>query len=292
MPTGISATFNNDGTKVVFTDEWGGGGRPRCRAWDPLNWGADAIYDIVDNKLVFKSHYKMPAPQLESENCVAHNGSIVPVKGRDIFAQAWYQGGISIMDFTDSANPIEIGYFDRGPVLEDELVTGGYWSVYYYEGKLYGTEDCKSLMYLNYFQVSSFQRRILSQPKMQDLLQGLKDYLILNSKYRWSGQIILHLNNLEKTSRSQAKPFIKLEEFCLETYFLIPGLSKFLLFENNLEIVILREVPFPIFSLLLIGALQVIFGTLIIVGKKVSISACILVFITSLINLYIHDFGT
>ena len=140
-----SATFNNDGTKVVFTDEWGGGGRPRCRAWDPLNWGADAIYDIVDNKLVFKSHYKMPAPQLESENCVAHNGSIVPVKGRDIFAQAWYQGGISIMDFTDSANPIEIGYFDRGPVLEDELVTGGYWSVYYYEGKLYGTEIARGL---------------------------------------------------------------------------------------------------------------------------------------------------
>ncbi|GIR02843.1 MAG: hypothetical protein CM15mP12_3740 [Gammaproteobacteria bacterium] len=140
-----SATFNNDGTKVVFTDEWGGGGRPRCRAWDPLNWGADAIYDIVDNRLVFKSHYKMPAPQLESENCVAHNGSIVPVKGRDIFAQAWYQGGISIMDFTDSANPIEIGYFDRGPVLEDELVTGGYWSVYYYEGKLYGTEIARGL---------------------------------------------------------------------------------------------------------------------------------------------------
>ena len=140
-----SATFNNDGTKVVFTDEWGGGGRPRCRAWDPLNWGADAIYDIVDNKLVFKSHYKMPAPQLESENCVAHNGSIVPVKGRDIFAQAWYQGGISIMDFTDSANPVEIGYFDRGPVLEDELVTGGYWSVYYYEGKLYGTEIARGL---------------------------------------------------------------------------------------------------------------------------------------------------
>ena len=87
----------------------------------------------------------MPAPQLESENCVAHNGSIVPVKGRDIFAQAWYQGGISIMDFTDSANPIEIGFFDREPVLEDELVTGGYWSVYYYEGKLYGTEIARGL---------------------------------------------------------------------------------------------------------------------------------------------------
>ena len=103
-----SATFNNDGTKVIFTDEWGGGGRARCRAWDPLDWGADAIYDIVDNKLIFKSHYKMPAPQLETENCVAHNGSIIPIPNRDIFVQALSQGGISIMYFNDSTNPVEI----------------------------------------------------------------------------------------------------------------------------------------------------------------------------------------
>lgn len=140
-----SATFNNEGTKILFTDEWGGGGRARCRAWDPLNWGADAIYDIVDNKLEFKSHYKMPAPQLETENCVAHNGSIVPVPGRDIFVQAWYQGGISVIDFTDSSNPIEIAYFDRGPIKEQELITGGYWSVYYYEGNIYGTEITRGL---------------------------------------------------------------------------------------------------------------------------------------------------
>ena len=140
-----SATFNNEGTKILFTDEWGGGGRARCRAWDPLNWGADAIYDIVDEKLEFRSHYKMPAPQLETENCVAHNGSIVPVPGRDIFAQAWYQGGISVIDFTDSANPIEIAYFDRGPIMEEELITGGYWSVYYYEGAIYGTEITRGL---------------------------------------------------------------------------------------------------------------------------------------------------
>ena len=140
-----SATFNNDGTKVVFTDEWGGGGRPRCRAWDPLTWGADAIYDIVDGKLEYKSHYKMPAPQLETENCVAHNGSIIPIPGRDIFVQAWYQGGISIIDFTDSENPIEIAYFDRGPIDEEQLVTGGYWSVYYYEGYIYATEIVRGL---------------------------------------------------------------------------------------------------------------------------------------------------
>ena len=140
-----SATFNNDGTKVVFTDEWGGGGRPRCRAWDPLNWGANAIYDIVDNKLIFKSHYKMPAPQKESENCVAHNGSIIPIKGRDVFVQAWYQGGISIMDFTDSLDPKEIAYFDRGPIDENNLITGGYWSAYFYNGKIYGTDIVRGL---------------------------------------------------------------------------------------------------------------------------------------------------
>ncbi|MEK9649317.1 MAG: DUF305 domain-containing protein [Gammaproteobacteria bacterium] len=140
-----SATFNNDGTKVIFTDEWGGGGRPRCRAWDPLTWGADAIYDIVDGKLIFQSHYKMPAPQKETENCVAHNGSIVPVQGRDIFVQAWYQGGVSLIDFTDSKNPIEIGYFDRGPISDEKLMTGGYWSVYYYEGYIYATEIIRGL---------------------------------------------------------------------------------------------------------------------------------------------------
>ena len=140
-----SATFNNDATKVVFTDEWGGGGRPRCRAWDPLNWGANAIYDIVDGKLIFQSHYKMPAPQKESENCVAHNGSIVPVPDKDLFIQAWYQGGISLMDFTDSKNPKEIAYFDRGPIDDENLITGGFWSVYYYKGFLYATEIVRGL---------------------------------------------------------------------------------------------------------------------------------------------------
>ena len=140
-----SATFNNEGTKVIFTDEWGGGGRPRCRAWDPLNWGANAIYNIVDNKLIFKSHYKMPAPQKESENCVAHNGSIIPIKGKDIFVQAWYQGGISVMDFTDSLNPKEIAYFDRGPIDEENLISGGFWSVYFYKGKIYATEIVRGI---------------------------------------------------------------------------------------------------------------------------------------------------
>ncbi|MGB3456319.1 MAG: DUF305 domain-containing protein, partial [Litorimonas sp.] len=140
-----SATFNNDGTKVVFTDEWGGGSRPRCRPQDPQDWGANAIFDIVDGKLEFQSYYKVPAPQSESENCVAHNGSIVPVPGRDIFAQAWYQGGLSLMDFTDSSNPVEIAYFDRGPVHADKLTLAGYWSTYWYDGKIYGTEIARGL---------------------------------------------------------------------------------------------------------------------------------------------------
>jgi hypothetical protein len=140
-----SATFNNDGTKVLFTDEWGGGGRPRCRVQDPLNWGADAIYDIVDGRLEFRGYFKMPAPQTDKENCVAHNGAIIPVPGRDIFVQAWYQGGISVVDFTDSANPIEIAFFDRGPIDEDIMITGGFWSAYWYHGRIYGTEITRGL---------------------------------------------------------------------------------------------------------------------------------------------------
>ena len=140
-----SATFNNDGTKVIFTDEWGGGSRPRCRASDPMTWGADAIFDIVDGQLEFGGYFKLPAPQSEEENCVAHNGSIIPVPGRDIFVQAWYQGGVSVIDFTDSANAFEIAFFDRGPVFEEELVMGGYWSTYWFDGLIYGTEIARGL---------------------------------------------------------------------------------------------------------------------------------------------------
>ena len=140
-----SATFNNDGTKVIFTDEWGGGSRARCRASDPRQWGANAIYDVVDGHLEYRSHYKLPAPQSETENCVAHNGSLVPVPGRDIMVQAWYQGGISVFDFTDSANPFEIAYFDRGPFDAEKIAMAGYWSAYWYRGFIYGTEIARGL---------------------------------------------------------------------------------------------------------------------------------------------------
>jgi hypothetical protein len=140
-----SATFNNRGTKVLFTDEWGGGTRPRCRTTDPPNWGANAIFDIVDRRLRFAGYYKLPAPQTEQENCVAHNGSLIPVPGRDIMAQAWYQGGISVFDFTDSAKPIEIAFFDRGPVDPKQLTTGGFWAAYWYNGNIYGTEMARGI---------------------------------------------------------------------------------------------------------------------------------------------------
>ncbi len=140
-----SATFNHDGTKVIFTDEWGGGGRARCRASDPREWGANAIFDVVDGRMEFRSHYKLPAPQTEQENCVAHNGSLVPVPGRDIMVQAWYQGGISVFDFTDSSNPVEIAFFDRGPLDPERVVMAGYWSAYWYRGFIYGTEIARGL---------------------------------------------------------------------------------------------------------------------------------------------------
>ena len=140
-----SATFNNDGTKVIFTDEWGGGTRPRCRPTDAPAWGANAIFDIVDRKLRFAGYYKLPVPQTDQENCVAHNGSIIPVPGRDIMVQAWYQGGLSMFDFTDSAKPVEIAFFDRGPLDAKRLITGGYWSTYWFNGHIYAAEIARGL---------------------------------------------------------------------------------------------------------------------------------------------------
>ncbi len=140
-----SASFSNDGKKVVFTDEWGGGMGARCRANDPNKWGANAIFNLKDNKLGFASYYKLPAAQTESENCVAHNGSLVPVPGRDIKVQAWYQGGISVMDFTDPSSPTEIAYFDRGPIDAKMLMMGGSWSAYWYNGRIYSSEIARGL---------------------------------------------------------------------------------------------------------------------------------------------------
>ncbi len=140
-----SATFNNDGTTIMFTDEWGGGGAPKCRASDPMEWGANAIFTIEDGEMVFKSYYKMPAPQTSLENCVAHNGSLIPIPGRDIMIQGWYQGGISLIDWTDPDNPVEIGFHDRGPSDGTRQGSGGSWSVYWYNGVIVNSEISRGL---------------------------------------------------------------------------------------------------------------------------------------------------
>ncbi|WP_340103092.1 LVIVD repeat-containing protein [Rhodohalobacter sp. 8-1] len=141
-----SATFNNDGSTVLFTDEWGGGGQPKCRAEDPMEWGANAIYSInSNNEMRFESYYKMPAPQTAQENCVAHNGSLIPIPGRDIMVQSWYQGGVSVFDYTDPKNPIEIAFHDRGPISADQMASGGSWSIYWYNGVLVNSEISRGL---------------------------------------------------------------------------------------------------------------------------------------------------
>ncbi len=140
-----SATFNNDGTAIMFTDEWGGGGSPKCRASDPVEWGANAIFTVEDGEMVFTSYYKLSAPQTPQENCVAHNGSLIPIPGRDIMIQGWYQGGISLIDWTDPTNPVEIAYFDRGPVDGEVMRMGGSWSVYWYNGVIVNSEIARGL---------------------------------------------------------------------------------------------------------------------------------------------------
>jgi hypothetical protein len=140
-----SATFNNDGTKLLFSDEWGGGGAPKCRATDKKEWGSDAIFTIENRKLKFQSYYKLPAAQTDKENCVAHNGSLIPIPGRDVMVQAWYQGGISVFDWTDAARPHEIAFFDRGPVDSLRQAGGGSWSAYWYNGAIVSSEIARGL---------------------------------------------------------------------------------------------------------------------------------------------------
>jgi len=195
-----SATFNNDGTKVIFTDEWGGGMRPRCRVSDPKQWGANAIFDIVDRKLQFRSYFKMPAPQTEEENCVAHNGSLVPVPGRDIMVQAWYQGGISVFDFTDSSRPVEIAFFDRGPVDATQLIMGGYWSAYWYNGYIYGTEIARGLDVLK---LSPSEH--LSQNELDAASLVVRDIVNVQQQRRidWPASPVVGRAYLDQLGRSQ-----------------------------------------------------------------------------------------
>jgi hypothetical protein len=196
-----SATFNNDGTKIVFTDEWGGGTQPRCRASDLPTWGANAIFDIDNKKLRFASYYKLPAPQTEQENCVAHNGSIIPVPGRDIMVQGWYQGGVSVFDFTESSRAVEIAYFDRGPIDASKLLVAGFWSTYWYNGFIYGSDLGRGL---DVFRLTPSAQ--LSQNEIDAaVLVKLDEFNAQHqSRLRWPASLVVARAYVDQLERSQA----------------------------------------------------------------------------------------
>src|SRR5215475_10493991 len=204
-----SASFSNDGTKVVFTDEWGGGLGARCRPTDPNKWGADAIFDLKNDKLTFQSYYKMPAAQGDTENCVAHNGSLIPVPGRDIEVQAWYQGGISVMDFTDAAHPVEIAYFDRGPIDPKVLVLGGDWSAYWYNGYIYGSEIARGL---DVFELTP--TKFLTQNEIDAAKAVHVNELNVQNqqKIEWPSKLVVAKAYVDQIERSQALPAKKIAD--------------------------------------------------------------------------------
>jgi hypothetical protein len=198
-----SASFSNDGTKVVFTDEWGGGLGARCRANDPNKWGADAIFNLKDEKLSFAGYYKLPAAQGDTENCVAHNGSLIPVPGRDIEVQAWYQGGISIVDFTDAAHPFEIAYFDRGPIDPNMLVLGGDWSAYWYNGNIYGSEIARGL---DVFELTPSKFLTQNEIDAAKTVRVTELNVQNQQKIEWPAQLVVAKAYVDQLSRSQALP--------------------------------------------------------------------------------------
>lgn len=204
-----SASFSNDGSKVVFTDEWGGGLGARCRPNDPNKWGADAIFRLNDDKLTFANYYKLPAAQGDTENCVAHNGSLIPIPGRDVEVQAWYQGGISVMDFTDPANPVEIAYFDRGPIDPKMLVLGGDWSAYWYNGYIYGSEIARGL---DVFQLTP--TKFLTQNEIDAAKKVRVSELNVQNqqKIEWPQDLVVAKAYVDQLSRSQALPTSRITE--------------------------------------------------------------------------------
>jgi hypothetical protein len=198
-----SASFSNDGKKVVFTDEWGGGLAARCRANDPDKWGANAIFRLAGNKLSFASYYKLPAAQGDSENCVAHNGSLVPVPGRDIKVQAWYQGGISVMDFTDADRPVEIAYFDRGPIDPNMLVLGGDWSAYWYNGHVYASEIARGLDILELTPTEHLTQNEIDAAKA---VRVARLNVQNQEKIEWPRRLVVAKAYVDQLERSQALP--------------------------------------------------------------------------------------
>jgi len=187
----------------VFTDEWGGGLGARCRANDPNKWGADAIFQLKDNKLSFANYYKLPAAQGDSENCVAHNGSLIPIPGRDIEVQAWYQGGVSIVDFTDPAQPFEIGYFDRGPIDPNILVLGGDWSAYWYNGYIYASEIARGL---DVFELTATKFLTQNEIDAAKTVQVSELNVQNQQKIEWPAKLVVAKAYLDQLSRSQGLP--------------------------------------------------------------------------------------
>ena len=195
-----SATFNNDGTKILFSDEWGGGGAPKCRSTDPHEWGADAIFSIdKDKKMHFESYYKLSAPQTPEENCVAHNGSLIPVPGRDIMSQAWYQGGVSVFDWTDAKHPMEIAFFDRGPLKPDQMVLGGSWSAYWYNGVIVSSEITRGL---DIFELTP--NALLTQNEIDAAKTAHLDYLNVQDqpRYTWPASFAVARAYVDQLERS------------------------------------------------------------------------------------------
>jgi hypothetical protein len=204
-----SASFSNDGSKVLFTDEWGGGLGARCRPNDPNKWGADAIFSLNNDKLTFQNYYKLPAAQADTENCVAHNGSLLPVPGRDIEVQAWYQGGISIVDFTDAAHPFEIAYFDRGPVDPKTLVLGGDWSAYWYNGYIYGSEIARGL---DVFELTPTKFLTQNEIDAAKAVQVSELNVQNQQKIEWPAKLVVAKAYVDQLSRSQALPKDKIAD--------------------------------------------------------------------------------
>ena len=195
-----SAAFSNDGKKVVFTDEWGGGLGARCRANDPNKWGADAVFNLDGNKLNFASYYKLPAAQGDSENCVAHNGSLIPVPGRDLKVQAWYQGGISVMDFTDASKPFEIAYFDRGPIDPKMLILGGDWSAYWYNGNIYASEIARGL---DVFELTPTKFLTQNEIDAAKSVQVAELNVQNQQKIEWANQLVVAKAYVDQLERAQ-----------------------------------------------------------------------------------------
>ena len=156
-----TAAFSNDGKKLIQTDEWGGGTGPMCQASSMIELGGNTVISLdAKKKQTQRAYFKLPSAQTAEENCVSHNGGIIPVPGRDLYVQGWYQGGVNIMDFTDPDKAIEIGYFDRGSIDPPQPVDvpaaaaaalapgarprsntiGGSWGAYYWNGLIFSSE--------------------------------------------------------------------------------------------------------------------------------------------------------